>query len=362
MKATQPVDPTRNCRIAIVGEAPGEDEERSGKPFVGASGQELTRMLAEAGIIREECLLTNVFTTRPPGNNIYEWTLKKKDADNEWTKLGNPGPYPFGPLKSGSYIDPNRLGSLTRLYREIIAYDPTIVIALGNTPLWALTGEAGVTKVRGTLEEAHIGGARPYKVLATFHPAYVLRQWDARSIVIADLMKAKREHLSETYTRPQREIWLEPDIQDIRDFINLHLRPAKEFAVDIETKFDQITCIGFGTRTHSLCVPFVDFRKPGWSYWPDVSSELLALSLVKEILALPATKIFQNGMYDIQWLWKKWGMVPKGSTDDTMLMHHSLFPEMQKGLGFLGSIYTNESSWKKMRPKKVTTGKKDDVE
>lgn len=356
----QPVA-ARPCRIALVGEAPGEDEEREGKPFVGKSGQELTAMLAEAGIVREECLLANVFSYRPPANNIFAWCLKKVEADAEWASLGNPGKYPFNPLKSGAYVDPRRMADVGRLHRELVAYNPTIIIALGNTPLWALTGSAGISANRGTLLMADlVGGTRQYKVMPTFHPAYVLRSWDARPVVVADLIKAKRESETETYTRPNRELWIEPGLEDIKRFISEVLAPAPRFSVDIETGWGQITCVGFGTPTHAITIPFVDTRKAGASYWSTESEEISAWNLVKQICAMPQAKIFQNGMYDIQWLWKQVGIVPRNKTHDTMLMHHSMFPEMQKGLGFLGSIYTNEASWKKMRPKKRTTQKKGD--
>ncbi len=59
-------------------------------------------------------------------------------------------------------------------------------------------------------------------------------------------------------------------------------------------------------------------------------------------------KVFQNGMYDMQYLWSM-GLTVVNPRHDTMLLHHSLVPEMLKGLGFLGSIYTSEPAWKLMR-------------
>lgn len=359
---TLPIDPSKNSRIAIVGEAPGETEIRKGQPFVGQSGEELTRMLSEAGIVRNECMLTNVFMERPPGNNIYAWCLKKKEADNEWQRLGNKGKYPFAGLKSGAYMRPARLGEISRLYAELLEYDPHVIVALGNTPLWALSGEGGITKSRGTIVECDLGGERSFKVLPTFHPSYILRQWEHRPIVVADLMKVKRESVRPDYTRPRRTLWLEPTHEDIETFAQNFLQPADRISVDIETGMGQITCIGFGTRTHVICIPFVDTRKKGWSYWESAEAEVKAWELVRGILNLPNTKLFQNGMYDMQWLWKQMGLKVSGSIDDTMLMAHSMFPEMQKSLGFLGSIYTNEASWKKMRPKKRTTQKRGDTE
>jgi DNA polymerase I-like protein with 3'-5' exonuclease and polymerase domains len=66
------------------------------------------------------------------------------------------------------------------------------------------------------------------------------------------------------------------------------------------------------------------------------------------LLESPVTKVFQNGLYDLQYIYQM-GIRPRNCTEDTMLMHHALYPEMKKGLEFLGSVYTNEASWKLMR-------------
>jgi len=68
------------ARIMLVGEAPGEQEERSGTPFCGSSGQELNRMLHEVGIMRSECYVTNVCKLRPPDNQISAWVATTKKA------------------------------------------------------------------------------------------------------------------------------------------------------------------------------------------------------------------------------------------------------------------------------------------
>jgi len=77
----------------------------------------------------------------------------------------------------------------------------------------------------------------------------------------------------------------------------------------------------------------------------------VAWGWVQKILSLPNTsRVTQNGLYDIQWLWRKAGIHPRGDSDhDTMLMSHALYPEMPKGLGFLGSVYSDESAWKELR-------------
>ena len=65
-------------------------------------------------------------------------------------------------------------------------------------------------------------------------------------------------------------------------------------------------------------------------------------------------KLFQNGLYDIAFLWRAYGIRTMGAAEDTMLLSHALQPESLKGLGYLGSIYSDEKSWKHMRRKDET--------
>lgn len=344
-----------------MGDFPSYYDNKYGRVFVDEAGKELTRQLLDAGIIREQCLLLNVFQEVPPKENIYSWCGKKKDVDGLWAAAGNQGKYPFPPLKAGAYILPAHLAAIPKLYSTLIEFDPHVIVTLGNTAMWAVVGETGINKSRGTIVGVDIGGPRQYKVLPTFSPQYILNQWEHRPIVVADFMKALRESVTPTYSRPTRELWLEPTLEDIHDF-RTYLSTQPRCAVDIETWMGQITCIGFGTRDKAICIPFLDTRKKGWSYWNSAADEIAAWNLVAGILSDPLDKVFQNGVYDMQWLWVKMGITPKGNIEDTMLLHHSMQPEMQKGLAFLGSIYTNEASWKKLRPKKLTTEKKGDSE
>lgn len=336
----KPAGPTTGVKIALVGEAPGKQEELLGTPFVGSSGQELTRMLSDAGIDRKECYLTNVFLSRPPGNKLDAYCGKKAEVGGK--------SYTLPPLRQGKYIRPEHLPELDRLAEELSHVRPNVVIALGGTASWALLQNPKITTIRGTVAESTL--VPGLKVLSTFHPAAILRQWGNRPVVIADLMKALKESEFPEIRRPPRELWLEPTLEDIGEFVVRFLDPAKKITYDIETAHDMITCIGFaGDSEHALCIPFVDRRNPIYSYWDSPAKEIQAWRWVKHVLSLPQPKEAQNGLYDIQWLWRKMGIAPRNSTLDTILQAHALQPELPKGLGFLGSIYTNEASWKEMR-------------
>jgi uracil-DNA glycosylase len=322
--------------LVLVGEAWGDSEEKLKKPFVGAAGQELTRMLRDAGISREDCFITNVFNQRPPKNNVEHFFGSKKE--------GVPG---LPPLRKGKYLLPEFLFELARLEAEIKEQKPNLILALGATASWALTGNGKITSIRGFCT---YGVLCPYKILPTIHPAAVLRQWEYRPIVVSDFIKAKLEAEFPQIKRPARDIWIDPSLDDILRFFKDLLVPAERISFDIETKNQTITCISFSPNPGvALTIPFHDERKEDWNYWPTLEEEIKAWSLVRAALDLPQPKLGQNGVYDMQYLWYKMGIPVRNYSDDTMLLHHTLQPELPKGLGFLGSIYTNEAAWKTLR-------------
>lgn len=323
----------KDASVIVVGEAFGEQEQLLGRPFIGASGQELTRMLTQAGFKRSELLLTNVLAFRPKDNNIDNLCVKKADT----------GPtYGYPAIGQGKYLDPQYLSELDRLRDELSAHPRNLIIAMGRTASWALLGASGISAIRGTVAQSTLG--LRIKTLPTFHPAAVLRQWSLRTIVIADLLKAKRESIFPEIRRPERWILVNPTLDEIVSWAIAHARKALYLAVDIETRNGQITEIGFASdKAHSLVIPFVKNYRD--NYWSTEHEERQAWDLVEVLLQLDCDKIFQNGIYDLSYLLKA-GLRVRRAYQDTMLLHHSLFPEMNKGLGFLGSLYTQEPAWK----------------
>src|SRR6185437_13267546 len=362
--------------IICLGEARGENEAKINSSLVGASGVELIRMLGEAKVIEltsadydyinryyntgdpqmmemvwqlhPEVYRANVFNQHPPGNRIEAFCGPKSD--------GIPG---FGPLVKAGYVRKEFQHELERLGDEIIAIDPNLIIALGNTPLWSLSNRTGISKLRGTTAlSTHT--VADYKYLCTYHPAAVLRQWDLRPVTIADLSKAAREAEYPEIRRPNCEIWIEPTLDDLEAFYERYISLARILAVDIETVGNRITCIGFAPRRDvALVIPFDDARAKGRSFWPDVRAEGAAWAFVRRVLEdRTIAKVFQNGLYDIAFLWRSVGIRVLGAEEDSMLLHHALQPEALKGLGFLGSIYSSYGAWKTER--RSTTIKRDE--
>jgi hypothetical protein len=118
--------------------------------------------------------------------------------------------------------------------------------------------------------------------------------------------------------------------------------------IDIETAHGQIRTISFAIAAdYAFTIPF--WEPPADSYWPTVAGEIAAWNCVRRILACPATKIFQLGTYDIQYLWRVHGIVVRGPIEDTGLAHHALEPELPKTLGYMAASYLDIPEWKTMR-------------
>lgn len=375
-----------DARCVIVGEAWGAGEDRTRRPFSHESGKELWRMLGEAWpeVASEEharvsdlhryglawvgqrdgwlstasLAFTNVLAFRPPGNKIPEVCCRKAEL---------PSGYTWPSLRTGFYLRPEYLPELDRLFAELAACRPNLVIAMGNTACWALLGQTNISQIRGAITQARLPDGTTLKILPTYHPASLLYEnvWKWRPIIIADLMKALHEIDSPEIRRPRRRILHSPTLDEVRQFVARTLAaPPERLSCDTETSLGLIDTISFSASPDSgfVCQVGPHRFKRGQRYvtvWPerngerrtsywDLDEEIEFWNLCFDLLESPIPKIGQNFLYDIQYLLRA-GCRPRACQDDLMLLHHALYPEMQKGLGFLGSIYTNEPAWKLMR-------------
>lgn len=170
--ATQLVfaDGVAGAPIMLVGEAPGADEDRQGKPFVGASGQLLDRMLASIGLARgPQVYITNILPWRPPGNRT------PTDAEMQL----------FLPF----------------VLRHIQLAQPALIVLLGGTAAKTLlAAKEGITRLRGRWHQVTIGDAQVMPALATLHPAYLLRSPAAKKDAWHDWLLLHRHITENTIT------------------------------------------------------------------------------------------------------------------------------------------------------------------
>jgi DNA polymerase len=147
------------ARLMFVGEGPGRDEDLKGEPFVGRAGQLLTKIIEAMGLAREQVYIANTVKCRPPDNRLPE---------------------------------PDEVATCQPFLRQqIAAIRPKVIVALGSLAAQTLLGtNRGITALRGRFHDA---GA--YKVMPTFHPAYLLRNPAAKREVWED-MKLVRDALA----------------------------------------------------------------------------------------------------------------------------------------------------------------------
>lgn len=314
------------AKYLIVGEAPTGQEVQSGSIFVGAAGKELTKMLEESGIPPHECRYTHVTFQQPPENNPNEFfrTSKKKGLADGAT------------FHRGKWAMPPLLEGIEALRREIIATRPTRVIGLGNTALWACTGEWGVTKWRGSQMVGSIDETN-FSFIPTYTPTYINRMWHTRWIGLEDYKRAARK-----WEDPDYDFLIRPSYGDVINYLDDYLARLRcgtlRLAVDIETRTRQIACVGFAdTDRRAICIPILCVENPA-GYW-SIEEELNIVLKMRDVLTHPNAHIIgQNYIYDMQYFARQYGIRSRLS-DDTMLKHHCAFPGTLKGLDFLSSIY-----------------------
>lgn len=322
--------------VMLVGEAYGEQEERSGKAMDGPAAQVLHSLLRQVGLSSSECYQTNVFNFRPPANNVDRLCGSKATA--------LPG---YRALSQGKYVRAEFAPELTRLFEEIERIQPNVIVALGNTALWALTKKTAIKKYRGSPMTTFDG---KWKVIPTWNPAAILRQWELRAISLSDFNKVKLESEFPEIRRPSRLIYLDPTLEEMWDFYNEFLKDQPFISCDVETKDRTITEVGYATADgkRAIVIPFWQRSAKDGNYWKTLGEERRAWAFVRHINSNHVL-IGQNFQYDMQYFWRTVKIPCPLFGGDTMLLHHALQPELEKGLGFLGSIYTNEPSWKFMR-------------
>ena len=153
-------DGNPEAEVMLIGEAPGADEDRQGKPFVGQSGQLLRKIFESVGLSLDKIYISNVLPWRPPGNR------QPTPAEIEMFR-------PF-------------------LKKHIELIKPKCLMLIGGTACKALLNtREGITKIRGKWLELDAGNGNVPKAMATYHPAYLLRSPSRKRDVWQDMLVLK---------------------------------------------------------------------------------------------------------------------------------------------------------------------------
>jgi uracil-DNA glycosylase len=345
-----------NARIAIVGESWGDDERRVQKPFVGSSGQELTRILAEAGINRAECFITNVVAEQPTANEMGHFFLSTTEVKEY---LGEP--------THGLYPKPNVFNGLVNLSHQLRQVQPDIVVACGNYALWALGDDlvkieskskpglstrkmpSGIAKWRGSQLYCNLDYAvrneddeiiHIPKLVPIYHPAAIMRNWSWRYITVHDL---KQRVATPWVDEDNYDFIVRPTYDQVMQFFETLLFSLNDghqyIAVDLETRGGFTACIGIALDDrHAISIPLMCIENQR-GYWT-LKEELAITTLFRCLFENPRLHIYgQNFLYDMQYLDAEFMRVDPACVFDTMLAHHLCWPGTLKGLDYISSLY-----------------------
>ena len=310
-------------KIALIGEAPGREEDESGHPFVGAAGKELDRVLAKAGIHRHNAYLLNVINCRPPENDI---------ASPEGIEA----------------IESCRMG----LEEELVALHKLGVrtlVTLGATSTTNIGIDGSIHKVRGSVYNVTIAGC-DFWCVPTFHPSYIIRgQWSEEPTMIADVEKAVGIALN-GYTPPKEDFLLFPTVRDVEARTRDILRTRPLLGVDIETTgfnywSSEIFVMALALNgEEAFSIPF--YSKGFVPYWKNGDLNVVKNCLADILERCPT--MYQNAPFDVSHL-EYQGFHVGNIAHDVLLIHHALHPELPHNLGYIVSIYGATPFWKDIK-------------
>lgn len=310
-----------NAKIAVVGEQPGIQEIRARKPFIGPAGKAFDECLKLVKIPRNELYITNVI----------------KDLDKplkHYINLDSRGKYS---ISSEGYEYIKELGE------ELSKVKPNVVIALGNVALIALTNRVGITKWRGSVLESTLV---PYlKVIPTFHPATFIPpkfNYLNKPLICNDLMKAKEESEFPEIRRRERKICIKPSFDQAIYHLDYCYKvglSGQIISMDIEVINGELDCISFAwSDCESISIPF---RHQQGDYFT-VEQELEIMKKVAKIIeSEKIEKVGANFIFDLQFLFRKYGIVPRGSIHCTQIAQKIAFPDFKAGLDFVTTMHTD---------------------
>ena len=312
-------------RLAIVGDFPGTDEEQFNKIFIGTSGRIITNLLANAGILREASLFSNITQTRPNRGDFSTFDWNGEEIQN----------------------------GIKQLKTDIEWCNPNIIILLGNAPLHlGMVGNIApgrdrkgdfvfpnkISVWRGSLFTSKTGIFEGRKCIGTFHPSAIIRNYDWMPLLRFDIQRAREESFFPELTLPTRVCDVNLPVSSLVD--KMDAIQSGVIAIDIEGGLDSgMKCISIATSAnYAFLVPFNHHGR-------DADWQLLA-ALKRLLENENVGKILQNSLYDNFVLIYGYKIHVRNVCWDTMLSGWEIYPELPKSLATQTSIWTREPFYK----------------
>ncbi|KKL48705.1 hypothetical protein LCGC14_2322850, partial [marine sediment metagenome] len=263
---------SKSARIALFGEAPAKYEVMQGEPFVGQAGEMLSKVLQRAGIIRSVCYLDNIIRERLPNDKVdsmYQDKSNKKPTPELWKWFED-------------------------AWDRVNQLDANVVVAMGELALRCLVDTkfeepkaSGVTSWRGSVLPGR-PEINSRKVLVSIHPQYVNYQSHMYPIFQFDMNRVRKESESPEIDVPERMLQVARGPLDVDELV-ARCSQADSIAIDIETRRDQIACIGFAiSPTWAMTVPLTT---SAGRFWDSVDLEAWVWEQIATILESDTPKI-----------------------------------------------------------------------
>jgi len=311
-----------DAQIMLVGDAPSEEDSKTGLPFSGTPGRTLDNLLTQAEIARYKCLLTNVAKEYPPAGRISYFFEDKKCTI----------PKP----KLQYWVD--------ELKADLELYRPNIIIALGPIALWALTGEKKISIFRGYILPCKL--VKGLKIIPIYSPQSVTYDWKLYFQTVIDFRKAlthsKFPEIPETKSIFLPNVGLQRFITYMEECME-HPEWDK-LAIDVETVQPGSHIEELGLSHHpdfGISIFLLKGRAPAL---PE-KDELLLWQTFAKLITMKKL-VMQNGAYDTGVLWFNQHILCKDLYMDTLIAAHVCWPELPRDLGFLGSVCLDVKPWK----------------
>lgn len=281
--------------VMFVGEAPGREEDQKGKAFVGPAGQLLEQAIKEYGLT--PAFITNVVRCNPPGD-------RQPRVDEVTACI----PY---------------------LKEEIRTMRPKVIVALGNTPLRALTGLTGVSSFSGTVVK-EVGGI---KIFSLFHPSFILR--------VPGMLPKFEMHLRELERVVNGEAKAEPI--PVMDLSPREAFEMLEDKMELLTAFDyETTGLFKGTTGH---VRLIGFSNGAYTWTINAEKFPDTPKFMKWFLKSDIPKVAYNSAFEARWSLDEYGVAPNNLVHDPYLLHYLLDENSSRDLESVASQYLKAGSW-----------------
>jgi DNA polymerase I-like protein with 3'-5' exonuclease and polymerase domains len=235
------------------------------------------------------------------------------------------------------YVHALIVEGIKEVMAEVARVQPLLVLGLGNLPLWAFTGEWGITNWRGS--EIVLPSGTHF--VPTLHPNATNTNWAVRPYILHDLRQRVVKRMVKGFVSPNFTFNTSPDIEQVCNYLD---SLKGDVSGDIETSQGRTICIGIAdSATNAMCIPFKD---GSGEYWGSDDHQIVVNALDALAHRPGVNWIGQNWNYDAQYMEEDFQLKIR-PTFDTYIAQSVLFPGVERSLGFLGSMYCEwYSYWK----------------